>query len=192
MRWALFSAMLAASVWGADSASAALYTVDLSAPASSVKIQPLPYKRNGLQAVAASGSVTLPSYTLQPGDVVDFDVTFTGLPNVFFASGDYKVPGLSYTEYLPKKPLEEWHGSEIAQTGGYQDNFGTDGVQYMVSAWPGEGYGHPYFDSITIPIGTYSFIFGAFTPEPGTWALMLLGVGWLGAAMRARRRGVAA
>jgi hypothetical protein len=41
-----------------------------------------------------------------------------------------------------------------------------------------------------VQIGTWSA--SVFIPEPATWAMMLVGFGWIGGAMRSRRRAVSA
>jgi hypothetical protein len=68
-------------------------------------------------------------------------------------------------------------------------NFAADGTQYPVNLLPGNEFNVAGLGPVTIRggVGVVSGVVAA-VPEPGTWAMMFVGFGMMGAAMRYRRR----
>ena len=68
----------------------------------------------------------------------------------------------------------------------YNGGFGSSSVgSYFSPTCGGEICGYPLSGAVTLGLGSA-------VPEPATWAMMLVGFGGLGAAMRTRRRSAAA
>jgi hypothetical protein len=68
-------------------------------------------------------------------------------------------------------------------------NFAADGTQYSVNLLEGNAFEVAGIGTATIRggVGAVSGVVAA-VPEPGTWAMMFVGFGMMGAAMRYRRR----
>ncbi|WP_233151095.1 PEPxxWA-CTERM sorting domain-containing protein [Sphingomonas sp. BT553] len=88
------------------------------------------------------------------------------------------------------KSLSSW----IAQN--YSTNAFVSAISVGSGSTAGTGY-HAFADNVSLRttsgITTFNFeVAAAAVPEPATWAMMLVGFGMTGAAMRYRRRGVRA
>jgi len=83
-------------------------------------------------------------------------------------------------------PTNQYGGGAITQTG--EDVFGAEGngVIQFVGSFTSISWTNPTYEDY------FAFTLGEAIPEPGTWALMLLGLGGLGAAMRLCRQAVTA
>ena len=97
--------------------------------------------------------------------------------------------GLGTFEYVinfPKTrspPVETTFSFDISGPGVGLNSFASNGQVYFLSdIWAGPGQSGNTGDVGALP--------GAAVPEPASWALMLLGFGGLGAAMRSRRRAI--
>jgi len=64
--------------------------------------------------------------------------------------------------------------------------------QFGISLWPTAGKGFSGFAEFVPGNGTFTPSLGNAVPEPATWALMIAGLGGMGAAMRGARRKPAA
>lgn len=105
----------------------------------------------------------------------DFPGSVSNIVNVFFLSGDFGG-GLGLTDELGGGGfLVDTTGSQL-YSGSEADPTLLTGV-FPLSEFAGEG-------SYTLTVTTVAGVI----PEPATWGMMLLGFGFVGGAMRARRR----
>nr|WP_314447199.1 PEPxxWA-CTERM sorting domain-containing protein [uncultured Sphingomonas sp.] len=117
----------------------------------------------------------------------DLDTWYTSDPNALFwrfvagegATLDPTKPG-SYVF----NTIAGWAASSY-----YTDSAFVSGLSVGNGSGSGTGF-VGYADNVTATgaFGSRSFNFAAAVPEPGTWAMMLLGFGGIGAAMRRQRR----
>ena len=76
--------------------------------------------------------------------------------------------------------------SSAKPTGEGSDLVGDSSGQFTSRAYFSSQYGN-YADTFGVDT-TFSLVGVSAAPEPASWALMLLGVGGVGAALRTRRR----
>jgi PEP-CTERM motif len=122
------------------------------------------------------------------------------------------VPGSVFTETSVNYVLFGLDGETLTFNTGTSDQFSEKAsVQLWDATFVGDIGGQAVYD-VTFPdltstpetviftnpktgvteVGTVTVLPGPAVPEPGTWALMLIGVGALGAAVRGRRRSTVA
>jgi len=149
----------------------------------------VPVHINGHVAATASGDMAIASATIEYYDVgsrnvIDFSAcAFTG----------------SIVDACLNMPLSGTLSADFSTT--------TDYPNFITLSDGGYAYSHGAFTAFVDPVITidpaflvanpgYSLSFspniGGAVPEPGAWAMMLLGFGGLGAVLRNRRRAFAA
>lgn len=111
-----------------------------------------------------------PGYT-QPNSapVLDFSIALDG-----------GAPTLLKTLTIPLDPAGVWHGLSTS----FNSGSATSAVLSLINANTSRGGNDFAVDDIFL--GTESTVIAV--PEPATWAMMLLGFGAIGAALRTRRR----
>jgi hypothetical protein len=129
---------------------------------------------NTVDTITFSHAVTNPVMAIwslgAAGNTASFN--FIGNPNFSVVAGG---------------PTNQYGGGPIVQVG--ENVFGAEGngVIQFVGTFNSISWTNPTFEDF------YGFTLGAAAvPEPAIWAMMLVGFGGLGAAMRSRRRAVAA
>jgi len=118
-------------------------------------------------------SLTDPIPGVDPNDPITGLSTYQNVPN---------TGGANYT-YDDLFPQTLSNYAILASTG--------SGANEVVYALNVDGSGFNFFNIVTSPSYAYVEDDGTFTtavPEPGTWALMLLGAGMIGGGLRLTRR----
>ena len=151
----------------------------------------------GLAAAATISSSAHAAIVVNPGGPY---ITPSGAPLTLFSTGSYSTLGM---------PLYfEWNfgdGSSVL-SGNSQVNhnfYGEIGASFQITLMASDGAGGSGTALTTVKIGEWGpmppFFPGPATggpqpvspvPEPATWAMMLLGFGGIGFAMRRRKSGV--
>jgi hypothetical protein len=159
--------------------TAANATITISTPPTSPASLTATATSSGAGGAIAFSDSNLPSTF---DDIVGFTNTLAGL---YTASLTTSTPGLIFT-------------SAILSGGGFSYALTNQG---LASSLPNQLYGLP--SAVTLPSGSYTLeikgtdpgfgsLAGTITssalPEPGTWALMLLGFGAIGIAIRSGRK----
>jgi hypothetical protein len=108
---------------------------------------------------------------------IDVSAWFSQFENEFTVSGGMIVAALFYADNnFEGGSLDQLYiNYPIFESGG--TNYASFGSNNEVSIWNNQGLSGITFTRITDPV-----------PEPGTWAMMLLGFGAVGFALRRRRR----
>jgi hypothetical protein len=158
----------------------------------------------GYQWSATSILLTLPGGPLQPGQSrkITYDTTVSSFTdgnatNVLCGSGVLCQPQLfafaGFGDPLGKSVGTGGDGIGSAGEAGSPDDPGINGVAFSRFS-----IGLPTFDSntgmLSVPVSNTllpSLPLTSAVPEPGTWALTLFGVGFVGLRLRRRRAGVA-
>ncbi len=121
-------------------------------------------------AVGPSGLTPTVNFSAPGGAAVDVTVTDCCIVGDYYAA---YVDG----SYIGTTPFEPLNGSTLSSA--------------VFSATLGGGTSHSFYlvDQTTaiLPAGVYVQIDSSAAPEPASWALMLIGVAGLGAAVRSRR-----
>ncbi|HEY1927924.1 MAG TPA: PEP-CTERM sorting domain-containing protein [Caulobacteraceae bacterium] len=133
-----------------------------------------------------NGDFALPSLSLDPGDTLTVDVIFDS-PSMFplapecCIGHDYQIITNLGPHNVPiGRVIRPWGSEELLTNSG---NFatGVGSIYFFAQAYTG---------GVQME-GDYSFYF-LQAPEPVSWSLAILGLGFIGTALRFRRRSVAA
>ena len=127
--------------------------------------------------------VSTPTFSDAIGrNLLDVDVTASQIVVSWFGSGTALTGAFGRFEFADiTHPFTAATLDTIGKTPGVALSFSGGNVFLNLS-----GAAHQSGEQVTIDVNTAS------VPEPAAWAMMLIGLGGLGTAMRARRKGTAA
>jgi hypothetical protein len=156
-------------------ASALLACVAASSASASTIVEAL-----GTGSFSADNAISsIPSTDLDSSNTYDFTFSWTGAEGAAMLQSDTKgaTPVLQYDLY-----------SGVPGSGAFQaESVAAPGASISFNAQPGAYYVQVSPSQIGAGQMGGARGLGAAVPEPTTWALMLIGVGGLGATLRSRR-----
>lgn len=139
---------------------------------------------SGLEVISQNMHIPKPGGTFVP-------TTMTGGFDFLGAAGEVLYSTADFT-------LDTFYDSvgqvfQTPQLGALPSNFTFYGVRYsgVLENYGKPGYVTRAYDNPEFQIGAASVKVNAGVPEPGAWALMILGFASVGATLRSRRRGAA-
>lgn len=178
--------VLAALTAGAANASTVLYFSNGSGVTATLNLTTSGADNGfGAQDVTAlTGSVT---GGVAPGAVTSFTPTPGLTGEILSADGRWLFDNWSYAS--PAQVAGNIYPHGLVDNGGLLFNVGIN--EYNLY-WNFNGPGGYELEVYNPDAGSYTGNYFGAVPEPTGWALMLLGVGGLGASMRARRKAVLA
>ncbi len=114
-----------------------------------------------------------------------FSHTYSGI-NLNLTAGDY-IAYLTVAGVANPTGQVSVNGASSSPLGGGFFYYNSNGADPLQAPYAGQSW-----DAYEVPDMQYSATFGNAVPEPASWAMMLVGIGGLGVALRSNRRRVVA